>query len=189
MPDAIDITDLSEYGPALAKYKADKAVANESGTETDLARVDAEWANTRMRLMQTKVGNDTSQRETNAALDKAKTDFPNVPDEIYAHLTDPQAILTAAQKVAERMGPAQTPTAGNETPPAPGEGETWGGSPGAAAGGGTPTPNEEDPQGVKDRLMPVVMQKGAGARLENAQVRKATLSPILERYEQGKVAR
>lgn len=178
----IDISDMPEYGPAMAKYRTDKAQAQENGEAVDVANVEAAWANTKLELTQTKVARDSATMATQGALAAVQAQFPNVPAEVYSHLTDPEQIKSVAAQVAERMGPPPPPA-----PPAEQQGGTWGGSPGSVGGGATQgQPSAEDPAQVVERLRPTVLSKGAAARAENEQFRKGVFaSTVLAGYEEG----
>lgn len=185
---SIDISDLAEYGPAVAEYRAAKASATENGDELAQMRVEQAWTNTKMELMQRKVAANESQRTLDEAKAKAKADFPNAPEELWGHLTDPAQVLAAAQAVHDRLTPPAPPQAPTEPQ------GSWGGAPPAAANtAGQDDPNVlRTPEDVDRRvasLMPDVLSKGKLAQAANDEVAMLRLDPILSRYEQGKGAR
>ena len=186
---SIDISDLAEYGPAVAAYRSAKNTATEAGDEAGIMRAEMNWTNTKMELMQAKVSANDQQRSLESARAKAAAEFPNAPAEIYAHLTDPDQLLAAAKSVHERLT-AAVPAAQQE---AQSQG-SWGGTPPAAANSaGQDDPNIlRTPEDVDRRvaeLMPDVMVKGKLAMAANEEVASLRLAPLLSRYEPGAAAR
>lgn len=186
----IDISDLPEYGPAVAAYRQEKNAAVEAGDETAAMRAELSWSNAKQEMMSRKVQVGESQRTLDAALAKARAEFPNAPEEVYAGLTDPEALLATAAKVHERVTAAMPQDQGQ---PQQSQG-SWGGSPPAASNTAQQTdPNVlRTPEDVDRRvaeIMPNVMRGGKLAQEANEEVVSLRLEPILSRYQSGAAAR
>lgn len=142
----IKLEELPEYQTARDEYTGAISAAKAAQDETAELRAEIRWRDVKDDL-RTKVDTQNSkEREIAAALEKAKTDFPNVPEKVYAKLSDPEEILAVAEEFAASIDEAvkkaqpSRPRSTDAAPRAAGNGQSW---PQTPTGGQPPSPNRD----------------------------------------------
>lgn len=120
----IPITEHPNYGAEMAAYQQSKQTAAEAGDQTALSQTELAWANTKGKMADDMF--DRQQREQNrqAAIAKAKALVPDIPDEVLANLTTPEAIEQTATALKAQADARQPVTAAATSTPQPAQ--TWG---------------------------------------------------------------
>ncbi len=136
---AIDITTHPQYEQAKARYDGSLAAARSQSDPLAEANAEREWAQAQATFYQQAAEASAAQSALDAARAQARVQFPMAPEASYSVITDPAALLAAAQATHEAVTAAGPPAGGTPppTPPAPG---TWPTPP----VGGTPVPPRPD---------------------------------------------
>jgi hypothetical protein len=182
----VDIGSHPSYGPAAAKYRAERDQAVTAGDEVGKAQAELGWANAQAEMKADLYERQDQERGRQAQLARIKSENPNVPDSVFENIAD----LDVAEKVAKDF----QQLAGSRPQQTPQQGGTWSPPPGGQAASDPEDfvdPNEvRDPktsilpsiQRKMDKLSPTVMQKGALARAENQELQNASLEPLISRF-------
>lgn len=180
----VDVASHPNYGPQAAKFRAAREAATTAGDDVALARADAEWANSQAEMRADLYERQDAERTRQSRMDKIKSDYPNVPDNVLEGITD----LDQAERIAKSF----QEVAGTRPQQ---NGGTWSPPPGGSNAAGTPAwqdiadPNERaqarEDERIKrlDELSPTVMKKGALAREENEEVQRLALQPLTDRFQ------
>jgi hypothetical protein len=183
----IDIGSHPQYGAEAARFRAARDAATTSGDEIALAKANEEWANVTARMSAEMYERQDQERGRSAQLARIKAENPAVPDSVYEGISD----LDQAERIAKEFQAlaAQRPTQGQPM------GGTWSPPPGGQPAGepdDVVDPNEQrDPdtgilpsvQRRMDKLSPTVLQKGAAAREDNAELQRLSLEPLTTRFQ------
>lgn len=193
----VDIASHPQYGARSAKFQTDKAAATTSGDEAALARADADWATARMEMERDLYARQEQEMGRANRLATIKAANPAVDEALYKDLPDldqAERIATEFQKISAQQS---------------GQGQSWSpppGSTGGQTGGGTTDENaditveelaareqrNEDTghfptvEKMMDKLSPTVMERGALARKENAELQRMSLEPLTSKFRSGR---
>lgn len=149
-----EISELPDYAPAQAKYTADLRQAETEGDQAKIDRVKFEWDKTQFDLRQKAADIDRNTTAVADAREQAKKEYPKVPESLYAHFTEPKAILAAAKQSAEAIeGAVREGT------------QSWGGNApaGGAANTATGVPGSKTFDQVQNDLTPSVQRRDKAA--------------------------
>jgi hypothetical protein len=177
---SIDITELPEYGGAIAAYRADKRAATEADDQLALSQAEQRWAQKRVELMEVAAARSDLQRRREAAIAQAEKDFARAPKEMYASLQDPEQILTVAKQVHAQIEQSIAAAA----PQPAGTGQSWGGTPPTGSG-------RTDPKTTDQRLRELAPEvlRGLPGRAANDEFRRALfardVAPRFTSVQQG----
>src|SRR5205807_9860600 len=95
------MTELPEYEQAHDEYVG--AISAAKSAQDELAELRAEnvWLSKQSKLREVVEERNDKERAIAAALEKAKADFPKVPEVLYAKLSEPEEILSAAEEASK----------------------------------------------------------------------------------------
>jgi hypothetical protein len=132
----VKLEEVDGYAEAKATYDGSVTAAKAASDELGELKAELAWR-TKMDGFRDQV---TKHEAHSAALDAAraevKSKFTRAPEAVYAHLTDPAAILQVAQQVHEQIEAAMPPVPPNGRPPS----QPW---PSAPTGGAAPQPGHK----------------------------------------------
>jgi hypothetical protein len=110
-----------EWLSAKAEYIAAKTVAEAASDEMAQLRNENAWLVKSTALKERLVGEEQQAQRREKVLAQVKEDYPLVPESVYQHIADPDALLAVAkdmqetmdknvQKSLNRWGPSGAPT-------------------------------------------------------------------------------
>jgi hypothetical protein len=183
----VELATHPNYGPEAAKFRAAQEAATTAGDEIALAKAKEEWANATARMSAELYERQDAERGRQAEIDRIRRENPDAPFDKFSGVND----LAQMEEIAKSFQALSTnrPKAPTQQP------GTWSTPPGGGSAADPEDvidPNEQrDPdtgilpsvQRRMDKLAPVVMQKGALAREENAALQAASLEPLTSRFQ------
>lgn len=184
----VDIGAHPNYGPAAAKYRAERDQAVTAGDEVGKAQAELGWANAQAEMKADLYERQDQERGRQAQLARIKADNPAVPDSVYEGIND----LDQAERIAKEFQALSTQRPQSQSGAS---GGSWSPAPGGQSAGDPEDvvdPNEQrDPdtgilpsvQRRMDKLAPTVMQKGALAREDNEALQRLSLEPLTTRFQ------
>jgi hypothetical protein len=162
---SLDINDLPGYGPAYAKFLADKGAAEASHDQVAGLQAEVEWNRKVSAFQQEKYATVEGARKLAEARTATATKFPGVNPELYAHVQDPAEVEKFAATVQASIDQAKGGVPGSES---------WGQAPPPPSGQAAQVPSQTV-EGRMEELRPL-LDKGVKARRENAEFRRLALS-------------
>lgn len=99
------VEELSEYPQALADHKV--ALATAAGDETEKLRAELAWSHKLQGLRENMQTHNDAVRSLTAARANVKTEFPEVPEHLYAGIQDPEQMKQMAKDFTEALNDAK----------------------------------------------------------------------------------
>jgi hypothetical protein len=195
----LDITSMSEYGEAMAAFRAEKLDADQAGDAAKAAQADAKLQRTLSGLKDRKFAAIQASQALSAARAAAQAKYPKVNLQAFEHVTDPATVDAYVANLQAMIDGGQAPVGGGQQLPQPQpESQSWGGAP-PTSQNGVPSPEPDDwrsmPQSTDveyrareqarvahmAKLSPVVLEKGRNAMAENRELRRTSVAPLLDK--------
>lgn len=95
--------DSPEWLSAKAEYLAAKQVAEAAGDELAGLRNENQWLQKSSALKERLVGEATLAARRETVLAQVKDEYPLVPESVYEHISDPDALLAVAKDMYDKM--------------------------------------------------------------------------------------
>lgn len=92
-----------EYQQAYAQYLAAKTVAEKDGDEVGVLKAENTWLTARGDLKEKITARELATKRMDEVLETAKKECPDVPASLYEHLKDPDALLTIARELQDKI--------------------------------------------------------------------------------------
>lgn len=118
--------EVEGYAQAKAEYDGAITAAKAAKDELSEMRAELAWRNKVDGFKDTAAQMVTRQQAVDNAKLKARADFPHAPEVIYASMSDPDAILAAAQAAHTAIAAAMPPPGQQQAP----AGQQWPSTPG-----------------------------------------------------------
>lgn len=132
------LEEVEGYAEAKATYDGSVTAAKAASDELGELKAELAWRTKLDTFRETVSSHEQRVAAVAAAVAEVKAKFGRAPEAVYAHLTDPAAILEVAKTVHEQIEAAMPPT------PPPGNGrqpsQPW---PSAPTGAAPPTPGHK----------------------------------------------